>query len=359
VSWLVQVLGGILVLVVLQDVFATVLFPASGHGPLRRPLSRWTWHAFRLVARRLPPARRRRFLAYSGPVQIAVGLGAWVVLLVVGWAMVYQPALGSAITASGGPTDRGWATAVYYSGYVLTTLGLGDVVARTGLYRLLTVLEAGIGFATVSMAITYFLSVYSALTDRKVSAARLHHRTYGTAEAAALLAGLARDGDLPADAQFDAMADALQQALETHSSYPVLRYFHQRHVYYALPRVLYVSLDALTLGRSLLDPHRYRHLLTSPAAAGLSAAGHELLTELAGDSRPRTPEPGAEAHWRRHAGAALDRLSAAGLCVRGDPAAALEDYVRLRAGWDPSLRALAEAMVYDWAEIEPLPDRRP
>jgi hypothetical protein len=96
----VQALGGVLVLAVLQDVFSTVLFPASGHGLLRRPLSRWTWRAFRVAARRLAPPRRRRLLASSGPVLVTVGLGAWILLLVVGWACVYWPALGTAVTAS-------------------------------------------------------------------------------------------------------------------------------------------------------------------------------------------------------------------------------------------------------------------
>jgi hypothetical protein len=157
---LTQAAGALLVLAVLQDVFFTVLFPGSGRGLLRRPLARVTWAVVRTVARRVrDPDRRRRLLGYSGPVQITVGLAAWIVVLVAGWAMVFQPALGTGVVGSDGHTDPGWATAFYYSGYTLTTLGLGDVVAATGLYRLLTVAEAVIGFATVSMAITYFLSV--------------------------------------------------------------------------------------------------------------------------------------------------------------------------------------------------------
>lgn len=35
--------------------------------------------------------------------------------------------------------------------------------------------------------------------------------------------------------------------LQTHQAYPVLRYFHFREVYYALPRLIFVALDAATL----------------------------------------------------------------------------------------------------------------
>ena len=125
--------------------------------------------------------RRRNLLSYSGPVLITVTLSVWFLLLVLGWAMIYQPALGTAIRASSGPTDTGWATAVYYSGFNLTTLGVGDVAANTGAYRLLTVAEAAVGFAFFSMVITYFLSVYSSLTSRNAFAQGLHHLTGKTA----------------------------------------------------------------------------------------------------------------------------------------------------------------------------------
>jgi hypothetical protein len=351
---LTQAAGAVVVLAVLQDVFFTVLFPASGRGLLRRPLSRWTWKAFAVVGRRLPFQRRRAWLTYSGPLQITLGLGVWILLLVTGWALIYRPALGTQIVASSGPTDTSWATAFYYSGYVLTTLGLGDVVAHDGLFRLLTVMEAGIGFATVSMAITYFLSVYSALTQRKMSAALLHHRSYDTGDAAALLAGLARDGELPGAAdELMSMAGFVQRALETHTSYPVLRYFHQQRTYYALPRILLLSFDAVSLLQAVLDPDHYRALTRSPSAAALTASAHQLLAELVPKAHTRPPGPADEQAWRRRLEAAAAQFGDAGLSLRADTGTAAEDYVRLRAGWDAPLRALAAAMLYDWDDIEP------
>jgi hypothetical protein len=351
----VQGVGALLVLAVLQDAFCTVLLPASGHGILRRPLSRWTWACFRAVASRLPARRRRAFLTCSGPVQVVVSLGAWIVLLVVGWAMVFQPALGSGITVTGDPQARSWAVAVYYSGYTLTTLGLGDVTAHTALYRLLTVVEAVVGFATVTMAITYFLSVYSALTQRKVSAGLLHHRTYGTGDAAVLLAGQAQDGELPgARDELGTLAEFVQRALETHASYPVLRYFHQRQPCYSVPRVLLLALDGVALLRTALDRERYRSVVGSPSVAALDAAAHQLLAELVPGSRPHPPTAAERRCWRERLHRAAGQLADAGLEVRCDLDAAAEDYVEQRSGWGDPLRALADAMAYDWCDVEPV-----
>ncbi len=137
-GWIARVVGVVLALAVGEDIFYTVLFPGSGRGVLRVPLGRGVWRLFRLAAR-VTPRRRDRLLAYSGPVLVTVNVGVWVLLLAAGFAFIDWPALGSAIRASSGPTPRGFATALYYSAYALTTLGTGDIVAKTDLYRLLMV----------------------------------------------------------------------------------------------------------------------------------------------------------------------------------------------------------------------------
>ncbi len=150
-------------------------------------------------------------------------LTVWFVLLIIGWAMIYQPVLGTAIRASsGGVTDTSWATAIYYSGFLITTLGTGDVVPKTGLYRLLAILETVPGFVTISMVITYFLSVYSSLATRNAFAQGLHHATANTDDAAQLLVMLADGADLPdARSQLGATTPSLRQIFQTHRSYPV------------------------------------------------------------------------------------------------------------------------------------------
>lgn len=346
-----QVAGTVVVLAVLQDVFFTVLFPGSGRGCIRRPLARWLWMAFRAVGRRLEPERRRHFLSYCGPVQVTVSLVVWGLLLLLGWAAIYLPALGAGITATEGPTDRSWAAAIYYSGYVLTTLGMGGVAPHDDLYRLLTIAEAGIGFATVTMAVTYFLSVYSALTQRRLSASLLHHRTYGTGDAAVLLAGLAEDGDLRgATDAIMALATSVQQAAETHESYPVLWYFHHRRPYYAVPRVLFLALDTAALLRSALDPVRYRRVVGFPAVAAMEAAAEGLLAEL-GSTGDRQAAPQDEQAWRRRFADAVRVLGDGGLALRADVPAGSAEYVRLRARWDLALQALSSGMLYDWQDI--------
>ncbi len=134
----------------------------------------------------------------------------------------------------------------------------------------------------------------------------------------------------------------------------VLRYFHDREVQYALPRMLLTALGTATLVRTVLDPERYVRLIRSPALAELMDAAKTLLTELTGDARGVDPRDERDTMaWRKRAAVAADRLVAAGLRVRADIDAATDEYVATRTGWNPRLRALAAAMLYMWEDVAP------
>ncbi len=348
-----QALGCAVVLLTLADVFFTVLFPASGHGPIRRPLSRGTWRCFAFLGRRLPHGTRRRFLAYSGPVQITVTILTWVTLLVVGWALVFQPALGHGIRASKGATNTGLGTALYYSGFTITTLGTGDVVPTAGVYRVLTVVEAALGFSVFTMVLTYFMSIYSALISRKSFAAALDHRTFGTGVPVQLLVGLAEGDALPqARDQLSTLAEFLTHTSETHRSYPVLRYFHFRHVRYALPRLLLIALEGAALVRSGLAVERYRGLIRSSGVYQLSTAGLEALEELLPRVRPREATEEQRVCWDKRFRTCVEELRVAGVEVVPDVDQGAREYAALRERWDAPLRALSADMLYHWEEIE-------
>lgn len=202
----------------------------------------------------------------------------------------------------------------------------------TGLYRLLTVIEAMLGFVFFSMVTTHFLSVYSSLIKRNAFAQGLYHGTQRTNDAAEFLARLADDPDLlDARQRLSAMAGFLRQIYQTHRSYPVLSYFHSREPYYALPRVLFTALDTVTLASTALNKERYSRLVDSPALDEVFEAALALIRELIADAPPRQP---AEEDAALH--------------VRADTAAGTKAYIALRTARDRSLHDLAVAMFYEW-----------
>jgi hypothetical protein len=282
---------------------------------------------------------------------ITATLLMWGGVLVTGWALIIQPALGRGITA-GGHTDAGWGSAFYYSAAVLTTLGPGGLGAVSTLYRMLQVTQAASGVLGAAMVVTYFLSVYGGVTARKTFASALHLRTGGTGDAAHLLAALSTGGELSdARGYLTDIGDKLLEMQQTHRSYPVLRYFYFRQARYALPRILLVALDAVTLLEAALGPRGAARTVSTATLVELRDGALGLLDELAPGPVPPTSVERAEA-WRVRYQDALACLRESGIDLPPQAEQAADRYAALRERWDEQLRFLAHVMAYPWYRID-------
>jgi hypothetical protein len=354
VNFFVQTVGVGLILLALLDIYLTVLHPRIESSLLSAKIARATWYIFRGVAQ-IFPKQRNQLLTYSGSAIILTIVVMWVLLLVLGFALIVWSGLGTAIQASEGQTPTDFATALYYSGYSLTTLGTGDLVPKTGTYRLLMFLQAALGFSIFTLTITYILSVYSALIRRNTFALSLHHRTNDTASSAELLARLAA-GDNLNNIQQDIsnIARELMNLLESQNTYSVLLYFRFRQSYYALPRIMYLAMDLATLIQSALNSNKYRSIVESAATAELWCGGlhlleqvcHALLPNACSDERDYN-----ERLWREHYCTAIKRLQQEGIETNPDLEAGIELYLSLRYEWQPYLCKLIHYMEYDRYEI--------
>ncbi len=162
-----SVLGGVLVATALWDVFHTLWNP-SGQGPVSRLTMRAVWWMSRhdgAGARRL-----------SGPTAMVLVIASWAALVAVGWALIYWPHVPDEFTYSPGlaPEERSdFLDALYLSVVVVATLGLGDIVPAAPVLRLLVPLEALLGFALLTAAVSWVLQIYPALTRRRALALKL------------------------------------------------------------------------------------------------------------------------------------------------------------------------------------------
>lgn len=208
-GWLISLLGGLLVFLVLRDIFHTLLHP-GGHGQLSRAVMRGMWR----VARRTG----RVGMGLAGPLTMLAVIGTWLTLMVLGWALVYLPHLPGSFSYAPGldPTVRSpVADALYLALVVGATLGFGDLVPQPGWLRVVTPLQAFMGFALFTASVTWILQIYPALGRRRALAVRLRLLTdqqdVASALPASVLHGLA--------AELVAVRVDLEQYTETY-------YFH-------------------------------------------------------------------------------------------------------------------------------------
>jgi hypothetical protein len=198
-TWALPAAGLLLVAVVLRDIFHTLIHPA-GQGTLARLVFGGLW---RLSGRLRRPAAP---VALVGPLGIVLVIAVWAVLVVVGWALVYWPFLPDGFSYSLGlePETRSRTLdAAYVSVVTMATLGFGDIVPKDPWLRVAVPLEALVGFALLTAAVSWVLQVYPALARRRVLALRLESLSRadpagrwvddGTSTSATVLHGLAAE----------------------------------------------------------------------------------------------------------------------------------------------------------------------
>lgn len=195
------------------DTFQTVLLPSS-HGKLASLWARALW----AVAARLPGSAPRQS---AGPLSVVVTIASWVVLLWLAFALIYLPGvetLGYSSDVQFQGNDL--VAALYLSGTVLTTLGLGDVAAQTDGLRLLVVLESAGGLALFTAALGYLPALYTVVSDFRTCAEAISDLQVTTPERAADL--LQEDPVLTLESVRRDVISARQHLLR----FPVLHHFH-------------------------------------------------------------------------------------------------------------------------------------
>jgi hypothetical protein len=158
------VMGAGLILLMLADVFFTLLYP-HGSGPVGRTIMRGFW----LLSKRL----RGRASTIAAPLAMAAVIGAWAGLAAIGWALLYLPHLPQGFVYEAGVPQRGdFAEALYISMVTLSTVGFGEIVAAHPLLRLVAAFQAVTGFGLLTATVTWILQTYPALSRRRAVA---HH----------------------------------------------------------------------------------------------------------------------------------------------------------------------------------------
>ncbi|HEV2287498.1 MAG TPA: potassium channel family protein [Candidatus Acidoferrales bacterium] len=225
------VVGALILIFVLWEVFETIILPRRVTRMIRfaRYYYRGSWLAWRQIVRWMAPgSRRETFLSYFGPLSLLGLFVVWAVALILGFALIHYSA-GSAINLA--PNEHsGFRADLYLSGTTFFTLGLGDVTPRTELSRLITVLEAGLGFGFLAIVISYLPVLYGAFSSREVNISLLDARAGSPPAASELLRRHSEPHSVAALQEYlhdwEIWAAEL---MESHLSYPVLCYFRSQH----------------------------------------------------------------------------------------------------------------------------------
>ncbi len=332
------VVGLFVIASVALSALRTVVVPRSQRTFIGAVVFRLTRRVFALLAgERRGYAARDRVMALYGPVGLVVLAGAWLALILTGYAGVFWAV---------GYGDGSVADAVWVSGSSLLTLGSAPLVG-TG-QRLTAFSEAVFGFGLVALLISYLPSMYGAFSRREQLVALLEVRAGSPPSAAEWLQRFHRIGwtrDLGDEwARWEAWFVDID---ETHTTYPALVWFRSPQPDRSWVVAAGTVLDAASLWMSAVDHP------PDPRAGLCVRAGYMALRRIADffgiahdpDPSPTDPISVSRAEFDE----ATARMEAAGIPLRADRDAAWRDFAGWRVNYDTVLLRLAEITLAPYA----------
>lgn len=278
----VGIAGIALLALILVDGFEVIILPrrVTRRVRLSRLFLQSFWFLWARMAGRVPSNKRReRYLSIYGPLSLLLAIAIWAVGMILAFAMLQW---------SVGPPALAFSESLYMSGTTFITLGMGDVLPRTPLARMVTVLEAGTGFGFLALVISYLPVLYQAFARRETNIALLDARAGSPPAAAELFRRYAEGrGLLALDQLLREWEIWSADLLESYISYPVLAYFRSQHDNQSWLAALTTILDVCAVVIAGVDG-------LAPWQARLTfAMARHTVVDLAQivNAPPRAPEP--------------------------------------------------------------------
>jgi hypothetical protein len=336
-AWLGVAAALVLIGIVLIDAFEALMLPRRVRHAFRlaRLYYRTTWLLWLALARLLPGRRRRHtFLSVFGPISLFGLLCVWAAGLIVGFGLLHW-SLGTGLNVTTG-AEAGLGTFVYFSGTTFFTLGYGDMVPTEGLGRFLSVTEAGLGFGFLAVVIGYLPVLYQAFSRREITISLLDARAGSPPSAGELFRRLA---NLRTHVSLDSLLAEWErwaaELLESHLSFPVLRYYRSQHDNQSWVATLTMILDTSSLLIASGDGHPARLTFAMARHAAVDLC---LIVQLPPASLTANRLSTADITRLR------DWLASAGLNPRDEPTMT-RTLTELRGLYEPFVYSLAQDLV--------------
>ena len=247
-----SLVGVALILLILRDAFDTLVLPQTVNRRLRPARLYYivTWFLWTRLSALAPNEKRRQgALTIFGPLSLLGLFTVWALTLIFAFALL-QWGFGSHLDLVRGAA--GFGADVYMSGTTFFTLGLGDVTPNDPSARVLTVLEAGIGFGFLALVIGYLPVLYQAFSRRELNISLLDARAGSPPTAEELLRRHSAD-----QAAFERLLTDWErwaaELMESHLSYPALAYYRSQHANQSWLAALSTILDSSAFAIASFD----------------------------------------------------------------------------------------------------------
>ncbi len=331
--WVGFVLGMVIVGATFSSVVGSIVLPKGVRSRISYAVWRGVKQSFMTAASRLRRYEAKdRLLGLLGPVALLVLLAAWLLLFLLGYALLLWPLSGD---------GAGFMAALRLSGSSLFTLGLA--ASPRGGATVVTFVAAATGLVVVALQIGYLPTIYGAYNRRETLVNMLESRAGEPAWGVELLAREQLIGSVESLGPFFTDWERWAADLtESHVNYPWLLSFRSPYPLRSWVVSLLAVLDAAALylalvpGRAPSVSSAARHCLRT-GFLGFRALAGVYRVEVDADPRPDAPI----ALTRQEFQEGLDRLEAVGFPMERTP----EEACGWRVNYETAAYLLADRLV--------------
>ncbi|MTD29800.1 potassium channel family protein [Planomicrobium sp. YIM 101495] len=246
------------------DFIWTTLWPNGSGGFVTSRLTNGLWKTVRVLSR-----GRKEIMSLAGPVIIVGTLLFWILSMWTGWLLIFASDMTAfADTADNEPIS--WSERIYYTGYLLFTLGNGDYSPKEGIWQFLSVTAAASGLIFITIGVTYVLSVLGALTQKRALAKSIS----GLATSPSELVRNAWNGNdfHDVDLLLNSFSSQLNIITAQHNAYPVLHFYFSDQDQESLPLSIAILDETLTmLSFGIQKEYRPNKLLLKSARSSVES----------------------------------------------------------------------------------------
>ena len=217
-AYLLFITGTIIYLGIVVDILKTTL-SMQGGGWLTTRFSNLFWSILLKISGK---DGKSKLLAYAGFLLLISIIIIWVSLLTLSFFLLLQSDLDSIVNSAKIPASA--LEKLYYAGFVLSTLGIGDFMASNNFWRIITDFYSFTGLILITMSVTYFIPVLTAVIKQRKLGINLS--SLGKSPQEIILNAWTGINYDFFKLKLLTLSDALLEHNQNHRAYPVIHYFH-------------------------------------------------------------------------------------------------------------------------------------
>ncbi|TBW28088.1 potassium channel family protein [Gramella sp. KN1008] len=216
---LLLVAGILIYLFTVLDIIQTTL-SMQGGGWITSRFSHGFWTIFLRLSGR---DGKKKILSHTGYILLISIVLIWVFLLWSSFVLLLAADHDSVINS----TTRDAAKLlekIYYAGFTISTLGVGDYIPSLDSWRIISAIYSFTGLILLTMSVTYFIPVLSAVIEQRKLGIRLSN--LGNSPEEILINSWNGKDFTEFTEKINDLSESLVHHSQNHRAYPVIHYFH-------------------------------------------------------------------------------------------------------------------------------------